>query len=154
MWARMPTRQPARTPALLLLLKRKVGSLVLFARDRDLDLLCSQLFVHGSNCVCAWRQPLNVEVAVAVADRKKRVADHVHIHLHPRMLVAGDGQQQLWVCECPLLGLALGHLALIPLRIVLRNRMHIVHGVVAVENSQSLPSNQAKHVRSIAASYL
>ena len=70
------------------------------------------------------------------------------------MLVAGDRQHQLWIVEAAIFGRAMRHLALIPLRVILRNGMHIVFSIIGIQDAQSLSGNHSQHVRMVTASQL
>src|SRR5258708_183511 len=134
--------------------ERRVDRLAVLGRQSDFLRLLAELFMDECDGVIAWRQALNLKLAIRPGDREEGALGDVDEHPHPRMLVALHGQHDFFAREILLERCGLRGLRFVPLTVVLRSGMNIVCGGIAVDDLDGLPGHYTENVRMIAAATL
>src|SRR5581483_2152251 len=112
-----------------------------------------EFFMPCVQSVGAKGQVLDVEASVFTADGEVRVLEYRYVALHPRMDIAPDRDSDLLTRE-RLLNFETWRLRLVPLAIILRHGVNIVHGGISVDDSQLLIRLHRHDVRVIHATFL
>src|SRR5258707_14376318 len=122
--------------------------------ERHFYVLFAELFLDEGDGVVAWRQALDLELAIGTGHGEKRALGHVDEHAHPGMLVALDRKHDFFAGESFLERDGRRRLRLVPLAVVLGSGMNVVGGRIAVDDFDGLIGDYAQHGGMVFASAL